>query len=75
MNLLRVTVIVLLSGVADGVEIHSPSTFDSDSEGWQPWSAATAGGQTNSGGSRPVTEIMSSRRTGSDIGPREGSDF
>jgi len=53
MNLLRVTVIVLLSGVADGAEIHSPSTFDSDSEGWKPWSAATAGGQTNSGGLAP----------------------
>jgi hypothetical protein len=53
MNLLRVTVIVLLSGVADGVEIHSPSTFDADSEGWEPWSAVTPGGQTNSGGLAP----------------------
>ena len=53
MNLLRVSVLVMLSGVADGAEIHSPSTFDSDSEGWLPWSATTPGGQTNSGGLAP----------------------
>ena len=53
MNLLRVTVLVVLTGVAYGAEIHSPSTFDADSEGWLPWSAATPGGQTNSGGLAP----------------------
>lgn len=53
MNLLRVSVLLLLSGIADGVEINSPSTFDSDSEGWLPWSTSTPGGQTNSGGLSP----------------------
>ena len=53
MNLLQVSVLLLLSAIAYGVEINSPSTFDSDSEGWLPWSTSTPGGQTNSGGLSP----------------------